>query len=598
MSKEKTSGFISVIELAQYESPTVTENTKDEYVSYGENNDHYSYLLERAKKSTTNGSVITNISRLIYGRGIGAFDASRKPADWAMLKSIISPKTLRGVASNLKTLGAGYLSVSYNKNHTRILKVDYIQTKLIRVGKCNKDGIIDKFYFSNDWDDLRAHPEKMIPAYGTSKDEIELYCIKFDSLDMKYYTDVDYAPCLPYTILEEEIADFLINDCQNHFSGSKILNFNNGSGTPESREANDKAVRGRLSGSKGDKIIIAYNDNKESATTIEDISLDDASEHYAYLAKESQSKILNAHGVISPMIVGIVTESQGFSSSADEIEISTKVFYNQHIVPFQELILDALNDILGFNNASLTLYFKRLNLMDSIEEKQQEKEEENVRMSKDLDSIIAAYGEDESEEWELMDSREVDENTELDLNNQVKEWEQESEPKETKLSKLVNFISTGTARGNAKSAQDKEVKDFHFKVRYKYEGSTGERGFCKAMMSANKIFRKEDIIKMGSQIVNAGFGESGANTYSIWLYKGGARCSHKWLRRTYVSASKSIDVNSPLANKLAKGGNIRTNQASKFGYRVNNDKKVNIRPKDMPLKGFSPRNKNLPKDVK
>ena len=331
-----------------------------------------------------------------------------------------------------------------------------------------------------------------------------------------------------------------------------------------------------------------------------DIPLNDAPEHYQYLSTEAQAKILNGHTVISPMLVGVTTENSGFSSNADEIEMATKVFYNQAIVPFQDAILDKIEEYLAFNGGALDLYFKRLNLMDSIEEKQQEVEETQLTLSSQMEEIIDQYGEEESEEWILIDEREVDYDLEDDLDSQVKDWEAElQEEDKTTLSKVWNFVSSGIARGNAKSSQDKEVKGFYFKTRYKYTGNPSpQRGFCQLMMGKNKIYRKEDVINMGAAAVNAGFGEGGADNYSIWLYKGGARCHHKWTRMTYVSATRSIDVKSPLANTKPRGGNIHTSQAQQFGYKITNNKKVSQRPNNMPLKGFSPNNPNLPKDVK
>tara|TARA_R110001592_G_scaffold333646_1_gene617505 strand:- start:18 stop:923 length:906 start_codon:yes stop_codon:yes gene_type:complete len=301
------------------------------------------------------------------------------------------------------------------------------------------------------------------------------------------------------------------------------------------------------------------------------------------------------------MIVGVTTENSGFSSNADEIEMATKVFYNQSIVSFQDAMLEKIDEYLAFNGASLDLYFRRLNLMDSIEEKQQIKEETELKLSSQMDEIISKYGEDESDDWVLIDEREVDYDLEEDLDNQVKEWEAELQKEdETKLSKLWNFVSSGMAFPNSKSSQDKEVKGFYFKTRYKYAGKSygDSRDFCSIMMSKKKVYRKEDIERMSIDAVNAGFGEFGAANYSIWLYKGGARCRHKWLRMSYVSATRSIDVKSPLANTQPRGGNISKTKASKFGYKIKNDKKVDTIPNDMPLKGFSPNNPNLPSDVK
>jgi hypothetical protein len=40
-------------------------------------------------------------------------------------------------------------------------------------------------------------------------------------------------------------------------------------------------------------------------------------------------------------------------------------------------------------------------------------------------------------------------------------------------------------------------------------------------------------------------------TYSVWFYKGGPRCGHKWLRRTYASFDTKIDPTNPTAKPLS-----------------------------------------------
>ena len=590
MEKQKTN--IHVLNLATYEKPVVTEQRNEDWVEYGKNNDYYDWLIKRYKNSTTNNAIINNITRLIYGRGIHALDASRKPNEYAMMKAMISPRALRGVALNFKMLGTGYTQVHYNKKHTKILKVDYIPTRNIRPEKCNENGEITGYWFSDDWDDVRKNEPVRFDAYGTSKSDIEIDAIQFDSIDMKYFSDVDYHGALPYCVLEEEIAEYQINDVQNGFSGTKVVNFNNGVPDEEAQRQISKQVKTQLTGARGDKTIVAFNANAEAATTVTDIPLNDAPEHYQYLSTECQAKILNGHTVISPMLVGITIDNNGFSSNADEIEMATKVFYNQAIVPFQEAILERIEDYLAFNGAALDLYFKRLNLTDSIEEKQQAKEEADLKMSSDFDSIIAEFGEDESEDWELIDEREVDYDAETELDAQVQEWEAKfKQDSRTKLQKIWQ-LATGTASPNKPSDQDKEIDGFYFRVRYQYTGNPSpERGFCKAMMRAAKVYRKEDIDKMSDKIVNAGFGEFGANTYDIFKFKGGARCHHKWVRRTYVSASKTASIGSPKTNQIS------TNKARKFGYNPVNSKEVAMKPNDMKYKGFSPNNTNRPIDA-
>ena len=144
------------------------------------------------------------------------------------------------------------------------------------------------------------------------------------------------------------------------------------------------------------------------------------------------------------------------------------------------------------------------------------------------------------------------------------------------------FASTGVARPNSKSEQDATIGGFMYKVRYQYNPlkvSKNSREFCRKMVAADKLYRKEDIISMGDREVNAGWGLNGANTYSIWKYKGGGACHHKWRRKTFKSLTK-IDTKSPLAPTVS------TNKADKEGYRVRNEKEVAMKPKDMPNRGF------------
>jgi len=577
---------IHILELSTYSQPDIIEDSKNDWVEYGVNNDHYEFLIDRYKNSTTNNSIINNVARLIYGKGLNASNASKKPNEFAQMKSLFKPKTLRALALNEYMLGCGVIQCIFDEKHTKVVRVEAVKTKHVRPAKCNEDGEIEAYYYSDNWSDTKKFPPKRIPAFGTSKEPIEFLVYGKDSIDLKYFSEVDYQACIPYCVLEEEISNYLINDTQNGFSGTKVVNFNSGTPSEEQQRLIANKVKGQLTGAQGDKVIIAFNDNQEEKTTVEDIPLNNAPEHYTYLSTEAQAKILNNHNVVSPMIVGITTVNSGFSSNGDEIEVATKFFYNQTVKPHQELLIDALDEILAFNGISLKLYFENLNLLQTREEIETVLED-NTKLTSFLDTL----GEEESDDWELIDSREVNYDEEEELDKQFNEFGQSTIDKVKNA--LIKLASTGTARPNAQSAQDKQVDGNYFKVRYKYVGEgSGQREFCNKMTASNKIYRKEDIMMMGTQAVNKGFGEFGADTYSIWLYKGGARCRHKWERRTYMSKSRTIDANSPLAPRVSTG------KARKFGYNPVNEREVSMKPNDMPLKGFSPNNENLPSDVR
>ena len=573
---------INIIELSQYTAPEIVEDSREDWVEYGSDNMHYNWLIDRFHYSPTNNAVINNMGRLIYGRGISAINASRKTAEYTALKSLFTPEVLRGVSQGLKLLGDVYIQCIYNKQHTRIEKVDFLTANYVRPEKCNEEGDIEGYYYCYDWEDVKKYKPKRIPAFGTSKDEVELLRIMPYSVGFKYFSPVDYQGCLPYAVLEEEISTYLINEVRNGFSGTKVINFNNGQvGDDKQREQLKRRVMSKLTGSKGEKVIVSFNSNVENKTTIDDIPLNDAPQHYEYLSKESEQKILIGHNVTSPMLVGVVTDNQGFSSNADEIDIAAKYFYNTAVKPYQDMIIEAIEQVLTFNGVTgLDLYFKRLNLLDSVEEKAQAEEETALSLEAQRSDWIDEFGEDESDEWELVDAREVDYNNEDTLDAEIAEIEKNLKDKSL-LSKVWKF-ATGWAKPNTASEQDEEKDGFYFKVRYKYVGNKSpERDFCKQMMRASKIYRKEDIMRMESLGLNKSHGHNG-ETYSIWLYKGGVSCHHKWERRTYVSTQKRASIGS------AKTSQVSTNKARKFGYRPTNEKEVSMMPKDMPRQGHHP----------
>ena len=204
----------------------------------------------------------------------------------------------------------------------------------------------------------------------------------------------------------------------------------------------------------------------------------------------------------------------------------------------------------------------------------------NCSEKTELESFIEEFGEDMPEEWELVEEEVVDgEHQDFDFEFELNAIANEK----------LELASTGTARPNARSSQDgtnKSDNEF-YKVRYVYtkdnflkqEGST--RDFCKLMETSKKIYRKEDILQMSNKAVNPGWGPRGANTYSIWLYKGGGNCHHFWLRQIYKTSLRGAKSN--ISSKQL----ISYTKAKSEGFTAEkNDNLVARPPKRMKNNGF------------
>ena len=582
---------ISIVNLSAYTSPVIQENKKNNYIEYGSDNNYFQYLIDRYLYSATNGAIITGVANMIYGKGLDALDSNKKPNEYAQMKSIIKDSDLRKIALERKLLGMAAMQVVIEKKQVK--QVLHFPMQTLRAEKCNDKGQIEAWYYHPDWTKKKPNEDcKRIPAFGFGNgNEVEIYVIQPYVSGFDYYSPIDYSGSLPYALLEENIADYQINDVQNGFSGTKVINFNNGIPSEEMRDKMKRDVMGKLTGARGEKVIIAFNANAESKTTVEDLPLNDAPAHYEYLSKECFDKLIVGHRVTSPMLLGIRSGDGGLGNNADEIKTATLLFDNIVIKPYQLEIIDAIDEILAVNSISLKLYFKTIQPLEFVDvsgmNAETKEEETGVKMcshnlaSDSIADLLIDKGEELSDEWFLIDETEVDYDTEEELDSEINTL---NNKKKNTLSKMWKFItSTGTARPNIKDKeQDKVIDGVQFITRYVYSGNlTGEREFCSKMLRAKKVYRKEDIINMSFQVVNEGFGKNGSDVYSIWLWKGGPRCNHKWLRRTYASFETKIDPTNPNAEPLS----IAT--AEKYGYRIRNDKEVSMKPSDMPTKGYT-----------
>ena len=142
---------------------------------------------------------------------------------------------------------------------------------------------------------------------------------------------------------------------------------------------------------------------------------------------------------------------------------------------------------------------------------------------------------------------------------------------------------------------------------YRYSGPTAERGFCKAMLRLNKVYRRDEITDLNS--ANPGFGRGGSGRYSVFEYKGGPNCRHYWEELTmfkgdnnrtiFISkgpvgdgsnAGKSNNMNNPSSQ-----GNVSNNAyvaPRNFSFEVDEDQRIVVGPAMIPNKMIRRRDEN------
>jgi hypothetical protein len=580
----------NVFGLPTHELPLFRENTGRDWVDYGYDNLYGDYLRDLYLGSSIQSAVVSGVSEMIYGEGLNATDKEEKPDQWLKTQRLFENSDediLRQLCFDIKLYGQCYVQVIWNRVRTEVAEMRFLPAHTVRAGIADSQGHVDCYYVSPDWSRMREsrfQPVKY-PALDL-EDRTEpaaVYQIKCWTPGIHYYGLPDYVGATNYIELDREISSFHLNNIKNGLFPSFMLSFQNGIPTDEERRTIERHVNDKFSGAtNAGRILISFNDGSDSAPQLTPINPNDNDGMYEFLAKESTTKILAGHRVTSPLLFGIRGEGSGFGNNAEELRDSFSLFQNTVVKPYQRTLLDGLQVVFNVNGINLDFYFETLKPADFIDieavkvQTVDEQEKEGIQQELSAQDLSAASdwllerGEDEDDEYELIDEREVD-------------YEREEE-----FDALWTFARVPSSNPAGKSEQDTDL----IKVRYKYAPETAgddSREFCIKMVGAGKVYRKEDILGASNRAVNPGWGPGGANTYDLFFFKGGGSCRHFWSRRTYLKKNnKRVSVNQ--AQKIIRAAGPDAKRLEP------NDPKVAQRPRDMVNRGFlEPRDFTTPR---
>ena len=541
---------LNLVKLSHYNIPHLVEKSNQDWVSFGEDNLYPNYLLELFLGSAINGALVKSIGAMIYGEGLAATNVDESEStkeSYLRLTELLhnsDDDVLKDLAMDLKLFGGCYVNVIWSRDRSKIAKIKHIPAQYIRSGKM-VDGEIDTYYYSADWSKYKKGEYRPTPYRAFSTEDrsnaSQILMIRDKNPALFYGFAPDYVAATDWIQMELEIAQFHLSNITSGMTPSMHVGFANGVPTEEERRTIERQLNQKFSGSgNAGKILLTFNDGKETAPVIEPIQMNDAQSAWEGMSKQAVNQILAGHRVTSPILFGIRAEGGGLGNNADELRDAFSLFSNTVIVPFQSTLIRGLEKIFKVNDINLDLYFKSLKPADFIDlevtktqsEEDQEKEgvtnedvdsEDLVEMSDDDLNIIfeELQGEQiDDEKWEIVDEKDEGEIDDYE------EWAK-SLIKENKK----KFADEIRSKEDAPSALDKSF----YRVRFKYikksrKPSKSTRTFCKNMMRlarAGFVYRIEDIDKASREGVNRQLGHKG-RPYDLFRFKGGVYCRHAW----------------------------------------------------------------------
>ena len=437
---------MSVVNMSHYNIPHIIEKDGKNYISFGLDNLYPQYLIELFTGSGINSAIIKGVASMIAGDQQGTYQGldvvdkdileggeKEQYLQFAKLMNKGDRNTLKNLAFDLKLFGTCYINTIYNKTKTAIAEIKHVPAQYIRSGKVDSFGKVNEFYYSYDWSNERKYKPHVIKAFDPDNrtDTSQLLQIKEYNPQSFYYGIPDYVGGTDYIQLDMSIAELHLANIDNNFMPSCMVNFANGIPSDEERMEVERKLNAKFSGSgNSGKLIITFNDGKETAPEVVPLNTGDNDDKYQFLSSEVNRKVLTAHRIVSPLLFGVKAES-GFGNNAEEIKDSFELLLSSVIKPFQHTLLEGLERVFRINGIdSLDIYFKTVKpakFMDTekvVDEVKEGIDIEDVTVEK-MEQLIANH---KKKRQDFKDLKDIDTNPTQGMIEEAKkglEWRKE-----------------------------------------------------------------------------------------------------------------------------------------------------------------------------
>lgn len=332
----------------------------DEFIRFGEDNLFPQNTIELYNRSSIHAAAVNAIVEGIIGKGLTANNefylekANRKGETW---NDIFTKITL-----DYKLHGSFALEIIWSRDRLSI-EAYHIDFANLRAGEKDHRGYIDGYYISSKWGKIGrarsfvSEEEALyIPTFDPEKKNdqpTQIYVHKNYRPGQQYYPLPDYVGAYRVIELDMEIDNFHTCNIRNGLAPSlSITTFTNGS------DDQLRDIEAQLNANYGGtdnagSLMYIDVDSPENAPVITPIPQNGADGYYTAINDLVVQKILTAHRITSPMILGIKTEGQ--LGGRSEVIDAYLLFQNSVIVPFQQSILASLEGIMRINYPDIVL---------------------------------------------------------------------------------------------------------------------------------------------------------------------------------------------------------------------------------------------------
>jgi hypothetical protein len=349
---------------------TNRESKEGKYIKSGDDNKFPQKLIELYNESSIHNSCVKAITEAVIGGGLTAnqdffLDKANRKETW---NDIFSK-----VVIDFYLHGSFALEIIWSKDRSRIAEAYHIDFSHVRAEEKDYRGEIPGWYISSDWGKYGSINKDRkdilhLPSFNpdTNLDEPnQLFVLDSYAPGQEVYPLPVYVGALKTIALDISVDTFHLSNIANGLAPSMMITTFTG-GSDDDVQAVEQMLRANYGGPTNAGALMHIDcDSPENAPKIEPIPQNGADGYYNTINETVTQKILTAHRITSPLLIGI--QQPGSLGNRNEMIDAFLLFQHNVVEPIQQDVIKPLEYLLEFNHPNITLGVKTSMLFEDGE---------------------------------------------------------------------------------------------------------------------------------------------------------------------------------------------------------------------------------------
>ena len=353
--------FFASVQMNRVELPKLRETSNFKFINYGEDNLYPQYLVNLTRTSALHRTLIENKAKLVAGSDITVDGTPIK--DW--VGTLSGPTAIRinnlffnskyplrdwlkRTAKDFEIFGAYSSELIWSKEFEYVKILKHIDTSKIRSGVMNKNGEIDKYFYSRDWERWNTKDMTPISVFDieNDKDYNQIIYKREYNPDLDYYTEPSYIGGLTYINLDSELGLFNLAHIQNGMNPGLVFKVPFQFKSNEEKNAFMMEFMNHFKGARNNKNPLILAKNGDQTWEIEKVDVPNFDAQLIALGDFILQELIFAHRITNGALVGLLVPGKLGGVDSEELEYSMKQFNRFVIEPSRLMLEETIEDVL------------------------------------------------------------------------------------------------------------------------------------------------------------------------------------------------------------------------------------------------------------